>query len=65
MVECTMNMNSINLDSTMGKLILIFSSLGHTEELISSNGPPFDYHGFKQFYKEKSINYINTPPNNP
>lgn len=49
----------------MGKLNLTFSSLGYPVELISDNGLPFDSHGFKQFCKEKGINYINTLPYNP
>lgn len=57
-------MNSRNLDSIIDKLNIIFSTLGYPVELVSDNGPPFDYHGFKQFCEEKGINYINTPPYN-
>lgn len=55
-------MNSTNLDSTIDKLNITFSTLGYPLELVSDNGPPLDSRGFKQFFKEKGINYINTLP---
>lgn len=58
-------MNSTNLDSTIDKLHITFSTMGFPVELVSDNGPPFDSHGFRQFCKKKDINYINTPPYNP
>lgn len=51
---------SANLDSTIDRLNITFSTLGYTVYLVGSNSPIY-LSGFEQFCKKKSINYkINT-----
>lgn len=55
-------MRATDCEKTLSKLLVSFSMLGYSQEIVCDNGPPFNAREFALFYRNHRIRLTHSPP---